>query len=144
MAFPEIYGACDHCSKFFEHETKVIFLKENKDKLLNLEYCNDDCLNACKEKYNFLKNYNYDSKIVGLNDKIDINKLNNSNQVIGELIIKYPDYCIKNYDNLKYGENPIIVNGTELLNLLINFSLNDSVNKRIESFIKECKEKNLF
>ena len=93
MAAPVIYGVCDHCCKIFEPETKVLFLEENKDKLLNLEYCNDDCLNACKEKYNFLKNYNYDSKIIGIND----NKLNYSNQVIGELIIKYPDYCIKNY-----------------------------------------------
>ena len=60
MSTSVIYGACDHCSKFFDKDTNIVFLKETKDKILNLEYCNYDCVNACKEKYNFLKDYDFE------------------------------------------------------------------------------------
>lgn len=144
MSTSVIYGACDQCSKFFDKDTNIVFLKETKDKILNLEYCNDNCLNACKEKYNFLIDYDYEYKQKDITDIIDADKLNNTNEIVSNLIGKYPDYCIKNYEDFKNGENPILLNGVELLELLVDVSSFSNVDKRTESFVKECKEKNLF
>ena len=37
------YGCCDKCYKKFNYKEEIIYLIEMKDKLLDLQFCNNEC-----------------------------------------------------------------------------------------------------
>ena len=138
------FGYCDQCYKGFNLNQEIIYLKQMKDKMLNLQFCNDDCLNKAKNGFHYLKDFDYETYNV---DKSISNKVREANNVkIIDLVKNYPQHIIKNYDDLIIGKSnqPVILTGIELLHRIIDYGAHDLVPDDVEDFLNLCVDYNLF
>ena len=138
------FGCCDQCYKGFNLNQEIIYLEQMKDKMLNLQFCNDDCLNKAKNGFLYLKDFDYETCNV---DKSINNKVIEENNVkIIDLVKNYPQHIIKNYDDLIIGKSkqPVILTGIELLHRIIEYGEHDLVPDDVEDFLSLCLDYNLF
>ena len=73
------FGCCDQCYKGFNLNQEIIYLKQMKDKMLNLQFCNDDCLNEAKNGFLYLKDFDY--RICNVDKAISEKKLNKPEKI---------------------------------------------------------------
>ena len=138
------FGYCDQCYKGFNLNQEIIYLKQMKDKMLNLQFCNDDCLNKAKNGFHYLKDFDYETCNI---DKSINDKVREANNVkIIDLVKNYPQHIIKNYDDLIIGKSnqPVILNGIELLDKIIEYGEHDIIPADAEDFLNLCLDYNLF
>ena len=138
------YGCCDQCNKRFSFNDEIISLVEMKDKVLDLQFCNNECLYISKKKFPFLKGFSYENHEITSGQNRE--SIENVNQIIVDLFQNHPQHLIKNYDDYVNKENvqPIILNGIELLDRILDYGDHDFMDDHVKDFLQDCLSYNLF
>ena len=138
------YGCCDKCYKKFNYKEEIIYLIEMKDKLLDLQFCNNECLNKSKIDYPYLKGFNYE--ISNVDEGTSIESIEQTKKIFIDLIKNYPQHIIKNNEDLISGKNnnPILLNSIELLDRIMEYAAHDFMDDHVENFLKDCVKYDLF